>query len=147
MLTVYLHALLGSREGVDDLFQETMLVAWRRFADYDRSRPFGPWVRGIALRLVRKHRERVRGELPAELEEPMAAHADTPAALRDTLERLGRCMERLPADLREAIERTYRGGLTVREIARETGASEEAVKKRLQRGRRRLAECLKGGPR
>ena len=35
-----------------------MLTAWRRLGDYDHTRPFGPWLRGIATRLVLRHRDR-----------------------------------------------------------------------------------------
>src|SRR5207244_4127634 len=55
MLTAFLRTLLGRDPAVDDLFQETMLVAWRRLKDYDRSRPFAPWLRGIAQVLVLEH--------------------------------------------------------------------------------------------
>src|SRR5438477_7044185 len=55
MLGAYLRTLLGSDSSVDDIFQEAMLVAWRRLPDYDRSRPFAPWLRGIAQLLVMEH--------------------------------------------------------------------------------------------
>ena len=55
MLEAYLRSLLGRDPSVDDLFQEAMLVAWRRLPEYDRSRPFAPWVRGIAQVLVMEH--------------------------------------------------------------------------------------------
>lgn len=32
-----------------------MLVAWRRLDERDLDRPFGPWLRGIASRLVLAH--------------------------------------------------------------------------------------------
>lgn len=46
-LLVSIRANAG-REHADDIFQDTVLVAWRRLPDYDRTRPFGPWLRGIA---------------------------------------------------------------------------------------------------
>jgi RNA polymerase sigma factor (sigma-70 family) len=52
MLTVYLRSLVRDEVAVDDLFQETMVVAWRRLDECDLDRPFGPWLRGIASRLV-----------------------------------------------------------------------------------------------
>ncbi|QKK08025.1 MAG: hypothetical protein HND58_07435 [Planctomycetota bacterium] len=55
MLTAFLRSSLHDPSDVDDLFQETMVVAWRRIDDYDRSRPFGPWLRGIARNLVLAH--------------------------------------------------------------------------------------------
>ena len=32
-----------------------MIVAWRRLTECDLERPFGPWLRGIASRLVLAH--------------------------------------------------------------------------------------------
>jgi len=45
---------------VDDIVQQTMveaLACWRR---YDRSRPIGPWITGIALNVARRHWRRAR---------------------------------------------------------------------------------------
>ena len=39
---------LDDPSAVDDLFQETMLIAWQKITAYDRLRPFGAWLRGIA---------------------------------------------------------------------------------------------------
>src|SRR5690606_41079446 len=52
MLRVYLHSAVYDEAAVDDLFQETMLTAWRLIDRFDSSRPFGPWLRGIAGKLV-----------------------------------------------------------------------------------------------
>ena len=52
MLTVYLQSALHNTSDVDDIFQETMIIAWRRLDDFDHTRPFGPWLRGIARKLV-----------------------------------------------------------------------------------------------
>src|SRR5438477_9319038 len=60
MLGAYLRTLLGSDSSLDDIYQETMLVSWRRLADYDRSRPFAPWLRGIAQILVLEHARKKR---------------------------------------------------------------------------------------
>jgi len=38
----------SDQTAADDIWQETMLVAWRRFDDDDTTRPFGAWLRGIA---------------------------------------------------------------------------------------------------
>ena len=55
MLTVYLRSLLRDEAAIDDLIQETMIVAWRRLDECDLNRPFGPWLRGMASRLVMAH--------------------------------------------------------------------------------------------
>lgn len=64
MLTTYLRSLVHDEAAVDDLFQETMVVAWRRLDECDLSRPFSPWLRGIASRFVMAH-YRKRKQQPA----------------------------------------------------------------------------------
>ncbi len=150
MLTAYLRSLVVRTEIVDDLFQETMLVAWRRLDDYDRRRPFGPWLRGIATRLVLAHRRlssrdllNCNPEILARIESAMQVFENEPAdSFRDRLVRLRQCLGKLPARSREVVELAYARGLRVREIAVSVDSNEEATKKRLQRARHLLAGCL-----
>lgn len=150
MLLGYLRSLVWSADAVDDLYQETMLTAWRRLADYDRERPFGPWVRGIAGRLVMKHRERLgRAAVQCEpavldaLEQRFDAAAGSADRLARTVDALAGCVQLLPERLRAAIGAVYTRGLRLREAAAAATVTEEALKKRVQRGRRLLAECLR----
>src|SRR5678809_1005308 len=55
----YVLTLLPDRHLAEDVVQETARVLWRKFADYDRARPFWPWARGIAHFEVRKARSRL----------------------------------------------------------------------------------------
>lgn len=153
MLTAYLRSLLGADPTVDDIFQQSMLVAWRRLGEYDRSRPFGPWLRGIARTLVMEHHRRARSraastdplvlaELDLRYDQVSALPGDT---FRERAERLHACMARLPDAMRHAIEMVYARGLMLSAAADALGASEEAVKKRVQRARILLAECLRSG--
>jgi len=154
MLVSFLRSLVRAPDVVDDLFQEAMITAWRRLADYDRTRPFGPWLRGIAVRLVLKHRERSARDLlscdPAVLETLETRFDEVsrqPEGFRDSIDRLLLCLARLPDKLRSAVELAYRKGLLLRQVARRLDASEEAVKKRVQRARGLLADCLSEGTR
>jgi RNA polymerase sigma-70 factor (ECF subfamily) len=153
MLTAYLRTLLGADSSVDDLFQQSMLVAWRRLSDYDRDRPFGPWLRGIAQRLVLEHRRRnaarpklydpqVLAELDQRFDRLAAQPGDT---FRERAERLTNCLSKLPDAMRHAVEMIYARGLLIAAAAAALGSSEEAVKKRVQRARQLLAECLLAG--
>lgn len=151
MLMAYLRSLLAADSSVDDLFQQTMLVAWRRLSDYDRSRPFGPWLRGIAQRLVLEHCRKGKGwpmstdpsvlcELDLRYEQLEQAPGDT---FRQRAEGLKGCLKRLPEAMRQAIELVYTRDLLLSAAAKAVGASEESIKKRVQRGRQLLAECLR----
>ncbi|MBX3358482.1 MAG: sigma-70 family RNA polymerase sigma factor [Phycisphaeraceae bacterium] len=150
MLAAYLRTLVYAPDVIDDLFQETMLVAWRRLQDFDKSRPFGPWLRGIAANLVLEHRRRsARGVMccdPEVLEAIDRRFTDLSRfagdSFRDRAGRLRHCLARLPDKLREVVELAYARGLLLKQIAESLSASEEAVKKRVQRARESLVLCL-----
>ena len=153
MLTAYLRSLIGADPAVDDLFQQAMLVAWRRLGDYDRSRPFGPWLRGIAQRLVLEHHRKGKGratttdptvlaELDVRFDEVNRLPGDT---FRQRADRVVECMRKLPESMRQALELVYARGLLIIAAAESMGASEEATKKRVQRGRQLLAQCVRSG--
>ena len=148
-LIAFLRASVEDRAAAEDLFQETMLVAWRKIGTYDRTRPFGAWLRGIAKILVLAHyRSAVRevplsGEQLDHLDQQMTHIERQPgdtfdekiAALRD-------CVARLEPEYRQTIEMHYQQEKTTDWIAAQLATTREAIQKRLQRARQQLAECL-----
>ncbi len=152
MLTAYLRSSLDNTADIDDLFQETMVVAWRRLDDYDRSKPFGPWLRGIAKNLVLAHYRRrssaprwctpeVLDAIDKRFEGVATGAGDT---FRERVEALLECVQRLSDALRQVIELTYGRSMSYREVAAAIGEHADAVRKRAQRARRQLYECLQG---
>ncbi len=147
-LLVYLRATVPS-SAVDDLFQDTVLVAWRRLPDYDRARPFGAWLRGIARNLVMDHRSRMHRERPTD--DAILDGIDRRAQEMDGMDReevrariaaLDECVAALPDEYRTVIHLAYRLDAPVARIAAEVGATVEATKKRLQRARGMIAACI-----
>lgn len=151
MLVCYLRTLVVRDDVVDDLFQETLVTAWDKLATFDRRRPFGPWLRGIARNKVLQHRDRDRRDVlrcdSEVLERLEQSFAELPQrhGFPEAVDALLACMNQLPEKIRLAIELVYRRGLRMRRVAGRLGASEEAVKKRVQRGRSLLADCLRNG--
>lgn len=149
MLTAYLRAVVREPAVADDLFQETMLVAWRRLDVYDPKRPFGAWLRGIAGRLVLAERrtraavvfcdEVVLEQLDHRLGQVEARPGDT---FEEKLDGLRKCQEELPDVYREIIGLRYRDGLSPAELVTRLNISWDAQKKRLQRARALLLDCL-----
>lgn len=153
MLVSYLRSIVHGHDVVEDLFQETMLVAWRRLEDYDRTQPFGPWLRGIAARLAMAHRRKsarvglaCEPQVLAALEEEYRRFERSPAdSFRQRIERIAACLDKLPPLLRDAVDMVYGRGMSVQALALAVETSEEAAKKRVQRARQALAECVQGG--
>lgn len=63
MLMTYFRAVVRNQPVIDDLFQETMVIAWQKLDEYDRDRPFGPWLRGIAAKLVMAHFRKTKSDI------------------------------------------------------------------------------------
>ena len=59
-LRAFVRSVLRDSAAVDDVFQETALVLWERFAEYDPARPFGAWARGVAAKKLLQRREQNR---------------------------------------------------------------------------------------
>jgi len=156
MLTAYLRSSLRDSYAVDDLFQETMIVAWRRLDDFDRTRPFGPWLRGIARNLVLAHyRKESRtpvwcdGAVLEALDQRFTTlSSHTGETFRERVEGLRECIDALSERLREVLHLFYGRGLTLREIGASIEIPEATVRKRAQRARVAVADCLLAqGPR
>lgn len=150
MLTAYLRTVIRDSSTADDLFQETWLIAWRRLDDFDKSRPFGPWLRGIAARVVmawRRKSQRSALLCDDEILEHLGQRCESVHRLagdtwEDKLTGLQGCLDDLPERYREPIRLRYLEELLPDAMAERLGLELETIKKRLQRGRSRLWECL-----
>ena len=152
MLLAYLRSLLNRSHDVEELYQETVLAAWKGFSRYDRERPFAPWLRTIGRNCVysffasRQRRtmhyccEETIEALEAELVHVESRPGDT---WDEKVIAVRECIAHLTEHHRRSIELHYDERCGVDELARRLGVSVEAAKKRLQRGREKVAECLR----
>jgi RNA polymerase sigma-70 factor (ECF subfamily) len=126
-----------------DVLQDAFVAAWRAIGRYDPHRPFGVWLRAIALNKCRDHGRRalVRGLFLGRLAaEPDPAPVDDEREAR--LARLDAAIARLPAGERDLVLLTTAGGLGHEAAGQVLGLSAKAVEMRLYRARRRLAGLL-----
>lgn len=135
-LVRYLVHLLGRREHVEDLVQETWLRVLERGRQYDSRLRFEPWLfaiaRNLALDLLRKKPVPSCGaaEDPASpAPSPFEATAKTEEAAR--LARSLAALEPLP---REALLLRFQEEMSLLEIARVVQAPVSTVSSRIYRG-------------
>ena len=126
---------LKQRALAEELFQEVWIRVIEARSRYAPQARFTTWLYTIAHNLLVDHWRRKGLSLVQLDEEPAIAAADNPARqaeARESLARLMRALEALPAAQREAFLLHEEAGLSVAEIAAVTGSGEEAAKSRLR---------------
>jgi RNA polymerase sigma-70 factor (ECF subfamily) len=141
----------GDADEAWDLTQEAFAAAWGALPSYDPARPFGPWLRRVALNKCRdwSRRRAVRRFLRGPLSEPARLQAPDPgpdpegaAADRQALSRLDRAIADLPDGLKAPLILTALDGRSHEEAGQILGLSAKAVEVRVYRARKRLSEIL-----
>jgi RNA polymerase sigma-70 factor (ECF subfamily) len=144
----YLVVRLSGIHDADDLSQEVFVTAFRRLSDFDPERPLAPWLRSIALNLLRNHRRKFRPESIGgneELQALLEAQIESGLATGNESHRLTalrECLERLEAPVRKLLLSHYGDGVTLRELASQSGRSYSAVAMQIHRVRELLATCV-----
>lgn len=145
-LRSFLRALLPDWSDVDEVLQETSLVAWQKFGRFERGTSFMAWIASIArfeaLEYLRQ-RGRARRVFSPEV---MALLADEAVARTEPFEHerraLERCLDKLADTQRELLLLSYRPGARFREVAAQAGRTVQGHYKTIQRLRVRLLECI-----
>jgi RNA polymerase sigma factor (sigma-70 family) len=144
--------MTGTREGLEDIAQETALQAMLGLAALRDPARFGAWLTGIGLNIARRGLRmdtRTSWSLDVLLggrlvSEPIDA-GPGPEALAEEAE-LSRSVHAavasLPAGQRAAVLLVYLGGLTYRETAAALGIEVGTLKTRLHKGRHQLQHRL-----
>lgn len=150
MLLTYIRSVAGSENAVDDIFQETMITAWKKLDEFDRTREFGPWLRGIAknhaLNYARKnYRDMLMcNESILEYIEQHISHVESQDgdSWKAKTQALHQCINDLPDNYRHAIRTRYLKELKPEEAMKYLDVPKETLKKRLQRAKKRLLLCI-----
>ena len=136
--------IVGNRASPEDVVQQALLNLYQHRARYDWHEAGGLMRRAVvneALRLLRSPRmSAVADDLPDVAD-------DTPAdglVERETVQRVREAIDRLPEHFRSALVLCEYEKLSYQEIASTLQVTVPQVKTWIHRGRRQLAEMLKG---
>ncbi len=145
-LRAFVRSLLYSWDDVDEVMQNTGVVLWRKFSDFDPDSNFMSWACVVARFEVlawRRDKARDRHVFDEDLVELLAGEA-TEIHEELTAERraLDGCLRKLPDNSRKVIMAAYEPGVKLNEVASQLGKSATAFYKMLSRTRASLLDCI-----
>jgi len=142
------YRMMGTTQEAEDMAQEAFIRAYERLHTYDAGRPFGPWLRTVAVNLCLNKLQLVTPKVVplndvAELiSTPEAENPEAVAVQQEEATRIRTAIGALPAAYRAVIELRHFQGLSYDAIAEQLGLSLATVKSNLFRARKQLAELL-----
>ncbi len=151
-------------EAVEDIAQETLLIAWRRLESLRSPERFDSWLDGICRNLCRmqarstsatRARQVMRegGARPEfgapfpsllDIADPLAQDPGDILDRQDLATLLDQAIGYLPESAREAVELRYLRELPERDVALRLGITIGALEVQLHRARRRMRQVLSG---
>ena len=132
---------------VEDVFQRTSIVLWKKMDQFDPEGSFFHWACGVAYNEVRNFltvQRRNRLYFDAELLDLLAEEAKDEEELSEArLDALRSCMSNLSDRQRQILQRCYAGAASITEIAESLGRNRGALYKQLARLREKLLDCIR----
>lgn len=145
-ILAYIHAMLLNWNDTEDLFQETCLVLWQRFEEFESGTNFLAWALRIADYKVKDfHKKHARHlaftlRLRDELQTRMKERASETAT--ENLTALSGCMKHLTTDDRKLVTLCHGESVPVCRIADMLERSPQSVHHSLRRIRNWLLACV-----
>lgn len=144
MIEAYAYAITRDFHLADDVYQDVALVVIAQWEQMPQGDGLLPWLKEVtrrkALELQRKQWRVSRMLSPEAMDQVEAVFPlPTDNGLADAM---ARCVEKLPADARQAIQGRYGEGLAVPEIATRLGRTVQGVYAVLKRARLALEICV-----
>lgn len=148
----YIYAMIPNMQDAEDVYQNTVMALWRKFAEYRPGTNFAAWTRAVARFEIQHHfrsKSRCRvhfdEEMLAELTETQALlqSADTSSSLDSYTPALLGCMDKLSEDDRQLVTLCYAAQSSLTQTAKRLGRSPQSVCNSLGRIRRALFDCIR----
>ena len=145
-LFLYILAQIANPVEAEEILQETNLVIWKKYDQFEPGTHFFAWSCRIARLEVLKfldRRQRERARLGRELVEQLAEEAAADASrLEERRQALAACLGKLSPRDRKLIEQRYAPGESGKSLAEQLGRPANSVYQSLSRIRRMLFECI-----
>jgi RNA polymerase sigma-70 factor (ECF subfamily) len=145
-LSLYVHTLVPRDSAAEDILQQTKLLLWKHFDDFQIGTHFLAWARKTAFHQILTHRRHKKREhLPLDevsLEALGAAVSELASEIPQRHEALRHCLAKLPTEHRQLVHLRYFDDLEIDQVAERVSRTEAAVYRALSRVRLSLMDCV-----
>jgi RNA polymerase sigma-70 factor, ECF subfamily len=143
----FIVSILPNLSDAEDVLQETSLILWQKFSQFEIGTDFVAWACRVAqLRVMKFYEKRGRSKLQfdaAALEAVANEAIGMAPLLEDRHHALAKCLEALSARDRDLLQRRYADDASPQQIAGQVGRSIHAIYKALSRIHDGLMECVR----
>ena len=145
-LYLYINAMLPNPADADEVFQETNIIIWRKFDQFEPGTDFLAWAYRIAFLQAKDYCRRAKRSTlcfsPDVMEQISGRITDDDDALESRRTALEDCKQKLDAEDRELIDRCYAPQAKVEQVAKEFNRQSTSVYRSLRRIRQLLLTCI-----
>ena len=144
----YLYRLTGDMEKASDLTQDTFLKAFQKIDSLRSEQAFKAWLYRIATYTVHSYWRRARLRAFINFDDAKPSIENTIADMAENIEEkiaVRHALLKVPRNQRECLVLHFVSGFKYYEIAATLGISEDAVRKRIARGKEIFRDAYNRG--
>ncbi len=142
----YIRTLLGNATDADDVLQETSILLWDKFSEFDQDSSFIAWSFKIAYFTVQNFRRkqgRCKVVFSNSTFEVIAEKSTQMVPVLDQRhELLNSCIEKLSVPDKQLLRMRYEMDASIESTAEQSGRTKQAIYNALSRLRSTLFECV-----
>jgi len=143
----YIYAMLHNMADAEDIYQQTTVLMWQKFDEFEPDTNFGNWALKIAFYTIKnfqrsQHRSKVffRDSVMEKVAESYRELDGDQS--HDRVDALMACVKKLPERHQRLLKLHYGDNAPIKQIAERQGRSNAAVSMTLSRLRRALFDCI-----
>lgn len=148
-LRSYIRSLGVNSHAVDDIAQETFIIAYKELEKFDQNLDFGHWLKGIARNLVRNDIRKsarqariMNDKLTQFLIDSFELNYESTIGDNQEIDALKECIQSLPIKSKELINYKYHKEHDSQKMSETLGISATAIRLSLMRIRHKLKHCI-----
>jgi len=142
----FIRSLVPGRSDSDDLMQETVMIMWNKFDEFEPGTDFSAWGIQISRYRIMKYREKLKSKRLRfsgdAFEEIVSRNGSTLEKMDERLKALELCIAKLNQRDSDLIQKRYDDGITTKELARRVGRPIHGMYKSMARIHGILHQCV-----